>query len=92
MTQFYTRLNEDKKFDKLILLLDILAFNQVIIFTNRVERAKNLTNLLKIKLFNPICVHSALRQEERIKNYDLFKCNGSRLLVTTDLFERGIDI
>lgn len=59
---------------------------------NRIDRAKKLTELLKQKLFNPICVHSGLRQEERIKNYDLFKGNGSRLLVATDLFGRGIDI
>lgn len=47
---------------------------------------------MKLKLFNPICIHSSLRQEERIKNYDNFKANGSRLLVATDLFGRGIDI
>lgn len=73
-------------------LLDNLAFNQTIIFVNRVDRAKKLTELLKQKLFNPICIHSNLKQEERIKNYDLFKANGSRLLVATDLFGRGIDI
>lgn len=73
-------------------LLDTLAFNQTIIFVNRVDRAKKLTELLKQKLFNPICIHSSLKQEERIKNYDLFKSNGSRLLVATDLFGRGIDI
>ena len=64
----------------------------MIIFVNRVERAKKLTELLHQKLFNPICVHSQLKQEDRIKNYDLFKGNGSRLLVATDLFGRGIDI
>ena len=48
--------------------------------------------MLRQKLFNPICIHSQLKQEERIKNYDLFKANGSRLLVATDLFGRGIDI
>ena len=37
-------------------------------------------------------IHSNLKQEERIRNYDLFKANGSRLLVATDLFGRGIDI
>jgi ATP-dependent RNA helicase UAP56/SUB2 len=92
LTQFYLRIPEEKKFDKLVLLLDTLAFNQVIIFVNRVDRAKRLTDLLKLKLFNPICIHSSLRQEERIKNYDLFKANSSRLLVATDLFGRGIDI
>ena len=73
-------------------MLDTLAFNQMIIFVNRVDRAKKLTELLRQKLFNPICIHSQLKQEERIKNYDLFKANGSRLLVATDLFGRGIDI
>lgn len=64
----------------------------MIIFVNRVDRAKKLTELLRQKLFNPICIHSQLKQEERIRNYDLFKANGSRLLVATDLFGRGIDI
>jgi len=73
-------------------LLDNLAFNQTIIFVNRVDRAEKLTELLRHKLFNPICIHSKLKQEERIKNYDLFKNNSSRLLVATDLFGRGIDI
>jgi ATP-dependent RNA helicase UAP56/SUB2 len=73
-------------------ILDTLSFNQVIIFVNRIDRAKHLTEILRQKLFNPICIHSKLRQEERIKNYDLFKANGSRLLVATDLFGRGIDI
>ena len=92
LAQYYCYLNENKKFEKLTHLLDTLAFNQTIIFVNRVDRAKKLTELLKQKIFNPICIHSNLKQEERIKNYDLFKSNGSRLLVATDLFGRGIDI
>lgn len=83
---------KNKKFEKLTHLLDSLAFNQTIIFVNRVDRAKKLTELLNKKLFNPICIHSLLKQEERIKNYDSFKANNSRLLVATDLFGRGIDI
>lgn len=59
---------------------------------NKVDRAKKLTELLKQKLFNPICIHSSLKQEERIRNYDQFKANQSRLLIATDLFGRGIDI
>lgn len=72
--------------------MDTLAFNQAIIFVNKVDRAKKLTELLKQKLFNPICIHSSLKQEERIRNYDQFKANQSRLLIATDLFGRGIDI
>ena len=48
--------------------------------------------LLKYKLYNPISMHSNLRQEERIINYDLFKENSSKILVATDVFGRGVDI
>ncbi len=92
LTQFYLYIQEANKFERLSFLLDRLAFNQTIIFVNRVDRAKKLADLLRQKLFNPICIHSQLKQEERIKIYDLFKANGSRLLVATDLFGRGIDI
>jgi len=92
LAQFFIYIQENKKFEKLTHLLDSLAFNQAIIFVNRVDRAKKLTELLNKKLFNPICIHSGLKQEERIKNYDSFKANNSRLLVATDLFGRGIDI
>lgn len=92
LAQFFVYIPENKKFQKLTHLLDTLAFNQTIIFVNKVDRAKKLTQLLKQKLFNPICIHSNLKQEQRIRNYDLFKANGSRLLVATDLFGRGIDI
>lgn len=72
--------------------MDKLNFNQGIIFVNRIERAKKLTNLLTSKLCNPICIHSNLTQAERIINYDNFKENKSKILVATDLFGRGIDI
>jgi ATP-dependent RNA helicase UAP56/SUB2 len=59
---------------------------------NRVDRATKLTELLTQKMFNPICIHARLKMEERIKNYDMFKSNQSKLLVATDLFGRGMDI
>lgn len=43
LAQFYVYIPENKKFDKLIHLLDTLAFNQTIIFVNKVERARKLT-------------------------------------------------
>ena len=42
--------------------------------------------------FLPLCIHSGLKQEDRIKIYDHFKSVGSRVLIATDLFGRGIDI
>lgn len=45
-----------------------------------------------MQLFNPICIHSKLPQSERIKIYDLFKESGSKIMVATDVFGRGVDI
>ena len=92
LTQYYAYIQEGKKFEKLCHLLDELTINQVIIFVNKVERAMKLTELLTQRMFNPICVHRRVSQEDRIKNYEMFKSNQSKLLVTTDVFGRGIDI
>jgi ATP-dependent RNA helicase UAP56/SUB2 len=73
-------------------MLDHLTFNQVVVFVNKVERAIMLTELLKKRSFNPICIHRKLEQEQRILNYDRFKSGESRLLVATDVFGRGMDI
>ena len=62
LMQFYLKIKSDDKEEKLINLLDDLAFNQVIIFVNKVERAIRLTTILKNNLFDPICIHSSLRQ------------------------------
>lgn len=51
-----------------------------------------LTELLRKRAFNPICIHRRLEQEQRIRNYDRFKKNESKLLVATDVFGRGMDI
>lgn len=42
--------------------------------------------------FPSIGIHSALKQEERIEFYKMFKDFRKRILVATDIFGRGIDI
>lgn len=73
-------------------LLEKWVFNQAIVFTNTIERAIRVTEILMANGFNPICMHSGLSQKERIIRYDLFKSNGNKLIVATDLFGRGVDI
>merc|ERR1712078_712459 len=51
-----------------------------------------LNKLLSECNFPSICIHSRLKQEERIKRYKSFKDFNKRILVTTDLFGRVIDI
>lgn len=92
LLQYYVRLDEKAKNRKLNDLLDVLQFNQVIIFVKSVQRAVALDKLLQECSFPSITIHSNLKQEERIARYKKFKKFESRIMVATDLFGRGIDI
>lgn len=92
LQQYYIKLEEDQKNRKLNDLLDALEFNQVIIFVSKVNRAIELNKLLVECNFPSICTHSRMDQKERIARLEKFKNFDARILVTTDLFGRGIDI
>lgn len=92
LLQFYVKLDEAKKNRKLVDLLDNIEFNQVIIFVKSVQRCRCLDQLLQESSFPSVAVHSNLKQEERIQRYSEFKNFNKRILVSTDLFGRGIDI
>jgi len=92
LQQYYLKLDEAQKNRKLNDLLDSLEFNQVIIFVSKVNRAIELNKLLVECNFPSICSHSRMKQEERIARLEKFKNFESRILVTTDLMGRGIDI
>merc|ERR1712085_183408 len=92
LLQYYVKLTEKEKNRKLNDLLDALEFNQVVIFVKSVQRAVALDKLLVECNFPCISIHSGLSQEDRIARYKQFREFQKRILVSTDLFGRGIDI
>merc|ERR1712194_617421 len=92
LLQYYVKLDEKAKNRKLNDLLDALEFNQVVIFVKSVQRATALNKLLTECSFPSETIHSGLSQEDRIARYKAFKEFQKRILVSTDLFGRGIDI
>jgi len=92
LLQYYAKLQEKEKNRKLNDLLDALEFNQVVIFVKSVQRAVALDKLLVECSFPSIAIHSGLSQEDRIARYKQFKEFQKRIMVSTDLFGRGIDI
>jgi len=92
LLQYYANLSEKEKNRKLNDLLDALEFNQVVIFVKSVQRAVALDKLLVECNFPSIAIHSGLSQEDRIARYRQFKDFQKRIMVSTDLFGRGIDI
>lgn len=51
-----------------------------------------LDQILRKDNFPSIAIHRSLAQEERIKRYTDFKAYKHRIMVSTDIFGRGIDI
>merc|ERR1712070_66732 len=91
LQQHYVKLAENEKNRKLNDLLDALEFNQVIIFVKSPERAKVLNQLLCDCNFPSIATFGRLKQEERIEKYKAFKNFQKRILVSTDMYGRGVD-
>ncbi|XP_013380238.1 spliceosome RNA helicase DDX39B [Lingula anatina] len=92
LQQHYVKLKESEKNRKLFELLDLLEFNQVIIFVKSVQRCMALAALLVEQNFPAIAIHRAMTQEERLSRYQQFKDFQKRILVATNLFGRGMDI
>merc|ERR1719283_555343 len=92
LLQYYVKITEKEKNRRLNDCLDALEFNQVVIFVKSVQRAIALDKLLVECSFPSIAIHSGLSQEERIARYKQFKEFQKRIMVSTDLFGRGIDI
>merc|ERR1712178_12925 len=88
----YVKLSEDQKNRKLNDLLDALEFNQVIIFVKSTERARTLNKLLCDCNFPSVATYGRMKQDERIEVYRQFKNFEKRILVSTDLMGRGVDI
>ncbi|XP_041371043.1 spliceosome RNA helicase DDX39B [Gigantopelta aegis] len=92
LQQHYVKLKDNEKNRKLFELLDVLEFNQVIIFVKSVQRCMALAQLLQEQNFPAIAIHRAMTQEERLSRYQQFKDFQKRILVATNLFGRGMDI
>jgi len=91
LQQYYVNLTETQKNRKLVSLLDQLEFNQVVIFVSSVQRAQVLNDLLLSEKFPSICTHSHMKQDQRIEQYKSFKKFGSRIMVSTNMYGRGVD-
>merc|ERR1712193_306879 len=92
LQQHYNKLKDSEKNRKLFELLDVLEFNQVVIFVKSVQRCMALAQLLIEQNFPAIAIPRSMAQEERLSRYQQFKDFQKRILVATNLFGRGMDI
>merc|ERR1719210_266444 len=91
--QFYVDVErEDWKFETLVELYESLTIVQAVIFTNTRRKVDWLTDKMKAKEFVVSAMHGDMEQKERNVIMTEFRSGSSRVLITTDLLARGIDV
>lgn len=93
ISQFYLDVEtEEYKFDTLLDLYNLVSTSQAIIFCNTIRKVEWLEKNLKENNFPITTIHSNMTQAERDEIIKEFRDGKTRLLLTTDLLSRGIDI
>jgi len=91
--QFYISVEkEDWKFDTLCDLYETLNITQAVIFCNTRRKVDWLTEKMHAKEFTVSSTHGDVGQKERDVILNEFRTGSSRVLISTDLLARGIDV
>ena len=91
--QFYVFIKkEEDKFDTLCDLYGTIAVTQAMIYCNSKKKVEMLKNKLLDNNFTVECIHGDMSQEERNEIMSKFRLGSSRILITTDILSRGIDV
>ena len=90
---FYLNTEEEEyKFLTLLDLFQIISSSHTMIFCNSINKVEFLKNKLEEEGFPITAIHGGLEQKERSNIVNEFREGKTRILLTTDLLARGIDI
>ena len=93
ITQFYVNVKvNDWKYDVLKDLYDTINIAQCIIYINSKAKLNDIYESLNKDNFPVSCIHGELSSDIRRSVMDNFKSGKTRILLSTDLLSRGIDI
>lgn len=93
ISQYYINLEQDN--DKYECLKDIYStftVAQCIIYCNSVQRVQHLYDTMLAEHFPVTMIHSNMDKLTRIENYKHFRNGKSRVLISSNVTARGIDI
>ena len=91
--QYYIRMHDDtEKYETLKELYKFLTMNQSIIYCNSIRRVTRLHKLMADELYPVCCIHSDMTQHERQQSFQQFKQGQKRVLISSDVTARGIDV
>lgn len=91
--QFFVAVDrEEWKFDTLCDIYDTLTITQGVIFCNTKRKVDWLTEKMREANFTVCAMHGDMEQAERDQIMKEFRAYTHRVLITTDVWARGIDI
>ena len=91
--QYFVELErEDWKLPVLLDLYQQIAVNQALIYVNKRQKAEWLAKQLSAQGFTLEYIHGEMEVGERKKRMDDFRSGTVRVLISTDLLARGIDV
>ena len=91
--QHYVNLNNDnEKYSTLKDLFETFSVSQCIIYCNSVKRVQDLYEAMRRDGYPVSQIHSSLDKNERMKNYKEFKEGNQRVLISSNVTARGIDV
>jgi superfamily II DNA/RNA helicase len=91
--QYFVAVEDDRqKYNTLKDLYKFLSLSQCIIYCNSVKRVSDLYDAMKEDNFPVCCIHSNMEKAEREKSFTEFRNGTNRVLISSNVTARGIDI
>ena len=91
--QFYVYIpDEYGKYEVLCDLFSVISANQSMIYVNSRKKANWLSEKMQTEKFAVSCINGSMMQEERNDVMKDFRSGATRVLITTDILSRGIDV
>lgn len=93
MKQFYIDVEkENYKYDVMCDIYSSISISQCMIYCNTRKKVNFLSSKLRENNFTVSCIYGDMQQTERNRVMDSFRAGESRILITTDILARGIDV
>jgi len=83
---------EDWKYEALCDIYKQLNINQALIYCNKRQKAEWLADKLSSDGYPLLCIHGEMENNERRRRMEEFRTGKVRVLISTDLLARGIDV
>jgi superfamily II DNA/RNA helicase len=93
ISQYYVAVDDDRqKYEVLKQIFNFLSLTQCIIYCNSLKRVKDLYDAMLEDNFPVCCIHSDMDKSIRDKSFYDFKQGKTRVLISSNVTSRGIDI